>query len=317
MSIRLKTDEKQRSDLEQLSLYKRIDENSYFENLILINKIEGADTAEKISEAERKTTTTNYLSIRKEGLPGKFDESHFKAFHKALFGDIYYFAGDYREMNMEIDSITRFCPARSINREASEFFSKLQQEDFKKEPFENVVKKTAKYLTDINALHPFREGNGRTKRLFFEQYLENAGYSVNWSSVGKKEWLMADECAFDSKRDYGVADTSYLEILLKKSITPVKLLEKELQPKIQATISATKKLAQMVEIEPLQVYKNQNDTILVKLEGDKQGEKKEIYLPKDKIKLGKDGRNVIFADAATAKAYNLKMPRINSFVKRL
>ena len=43
------------------------------------------------------------------------------------------------------------------------------------------------------------------------QLCENVGYELNWNAISQDEWKMAEECAFDSKRDYGIADTTYLE----------------------------------------------------------------------------------------------------------
>lgn len=50
----------------------------------------------------------------------------------------------------------------------------------------------ADYYCELNVIHPFREGNGRTQRLFFEAIALNAGYEVDWSQVNRDEWLDAN-----------------------------------------------------------------------------------------------------------------------------
>lgn len=223
----MKSPGQQVSDLNQLELYKRIDKEQYFEELQLCNKLEGVDTFEAVNEADRFLSERRAAELEKNPIDGKFNLAHYKAVHEHLFQDIYYFAGQLRDVDMEIDSITRFTPANKLQPALDKFFTKLNNVDknlqgLNKEAFKE---KLADYLTDINKLHPAREGNGRTKRTFFRQLAKEAGYELNWAACSKDEWKLADECAFDSKRDYGVSDTTYLKELLKKAISPVSLDE--------------------------------------------------------------------------------------------
>ena len=56
-------------------------------------------------------------------------------------------------------------------------------------------------MGELNALHPFREGNGRTSRLYFKQLAKQAGYQIKFSNVSKDELLNADIAAFNCKYD--------------------------------------------------------------------------------------------------------------------
>ena len=68
------------------------------------------------------------------------------------------------------------------NKNADSLFKNLKQEDYLKDtPKEKVPLRLSYYLSEINVLHPFREGNGRTQRLFIEYLAGNAGYSVDFS----------------------------------------------------------------------------------------------------------------------------------------
>ena len=58
--------------------------------------------------------------------------------------------------------------------------------------FEPFIARLAHYYCEINMLHPFREGNGRAQRLFFEQLALHAGYLIDWRPVQREEWLEAN-----------------------------------------------------------------------------------------------------------------------------
>ncbi len=220
MSI-FKSQEQQEQDINSLELYKRIDPETYFHGLQLINKIEGADTYEKVNELDRILSHERYLELGKEPLQGNFDLAHFKAIHGYLFQDIYYFAGQLRDLPMEIDPVTRFVPPHRIQSSLDIFFEKLKQTDFLRGlDKDSFITQMAQRLTDINIIHPFREGNGRSKRVFFSELAKNAGYELDWERCAKEEWKFADECAFDSSRD-GKRDISYLKYLLDKAVSPL------------------------------------------------------------------------------------------------
>jgi len=66
---------------------------------------------------------------------------------------------------------------------------------------DNIPERLAYYLSEINVLHPFREGNGRTQRLFIEYLALNAGYKVDFSSVTPEEMIVASAESFACKYD--------------------------------------------------------------------------------------------------------------------
>ena len=62
---------------------------------------------------------------------------------------------------------------------------------------DEFVRKFADYYCEVNVIHPFREGNGRATRVFFEQLAEHNGYSLDFSSVSKSEWIEASIDGFN------------------------------------------------------------------------------------------------------------------------
>lgn len=213
--------EEQASDREQLAMYERIDREMYFAELQLTNKLVGIDTFELVGEADRKFSDKRENELKTIQTDGVFDAQHLKDVHEFLFQDIYYFAGEYRTLDMEIDSVTRFCPARQIEARMKQWSEALAKDN----NLQGLDKKTfcekcAKHLTELNRIHPFREGNGRSKRAFFTQLSKAAGYNLDWSACSPDEWKMADASAFDNARD-GQYNDEYLRFLLNRAVSPM------------------------------------------------------------------------------------------------
>lgn len=216
MDYIIKSEEEQNKDIEFLNRIKWR-QDIYFEQLQLRNKLVGVDTIEKVNIADRELSSDRLMMIDPSG---KCDLQHLLFIHGYLFQDIYYFAGKLRDVPMEIDPVTRFVSPKFLPERLNKFFSNLKKENnLKGLEKDKFIERMAEYLTDINILHPFREGNGRSKRVFFQELARQAGYELDWAKCSKEEWKFADECAFDSSRD-GKRDTSYLKILLERAISP-------------------------------------------------------------------------------------------------
>ena len=133
---------------------------------ILINKLNIKD-AKKLSIYEAKITAAKSLSLRQKGITGNFDKQHFLKIHHYLFEDIYPFAGKLREENIAKGTF-RFAMWEYIEPELEKLLKKLKE---------------AYYLAELNVLHPFREGNGRTEREFIRQLALKNGYILNLKRV--------------------------------------------------------------------------------------------------------------------------------------
>lgn len=220
MPYRYKPSAEQQSDRERLGRLKRTDKDRYFHQLVTCNRL-GITDHGLLDDVERTISGYRNIELKEHFVPGNFDFDHLKTTHKFLFQDIYYFAGEIRSMDMEIDSVTRFCPARRIEQEGQRIFSKLAQDNyFKGLAKPEFIEKLADFMTDINILHPFRDGNGRSKRAFCVELAMQAGYKLQFEKAADKKWLIADEIAFDSSEDKNHGrDTSYLKILLEQAVS--------------------------------------------------------------------------------------------------
>lgn len=159
---------------------------------VLINKLNIKD-ADALQDAEREITSVKLAYAKLHPIEGNFDLKHLQKIHKFLFEDIYSWAGELRSVN--IAKGNQFCPALTLKAYATRIFTELQNENLLLN-CANVPHRLAYYLSEINVLHPFREGNGRTQRLFIEYLAAHAGFRVDFSDVTPEEMIIASAQSF-------------------------------------------------------------------------------------------------------------------------
>ena len=153
--------------------------------MILENKLNITDQAElaraeeKISKARaKKMFETGYLDTLE---PGTFET--LKMIHKYLFEEIYEFAGQLRKVNIAKGNF-RFTPLTYLE-EAIKNIEKMPQSTY-----EEIIEK----YVEMNIAHPFREGNGRSTRIWLDLILKKElNLVVDWSKVDKTDYLLAME----------------------------------------------------------------------------------------------------------------------------
>jgi len=168
----------------------------YHSSKVLKNKLNITD-ADELAEAERKITFLRTVEASQKGISGRFDFTHLKKIHKFLFFDIYEWAGKIRVVN--ISKGNQFCRVEFIDDQMREIFEKLRKENYLKgiDNKQQLAKRLAYYLGEINAIHPFREGNGRCQRLFIQLLSESLGYKLDFMKISEDEMLEASVKSFD------------------------------------------------------------------------------------------------------------------------
>lgn len=147
---------------------------------VLINKLDIRND-KLLAEAEQTITAINYAQIETEMKFVDVDFEFYKNIHKRLFYDIYEWAGMVRSVNLSKKG-TAFCEYKEINELAEKRFERLKRDNFLVDlDFETFVDEFTDLYVDLNYLHPFREGNGRTHRLFLTLLARNTGYSIDFS----------------------------------------------------------------------------------------------------------------------------------------
>ncbi|MGN0586012.1 MAG: Fic/DOC family protein [Oscillospiraceae bacterium] len=115
-----------------------------------------------------------------------FDFDDYKHIHYTMFSDIYDWAGCIRTISLS-KSATVFTRPEDIEELGDRIFKRLRSEKyFAGLPRRDFVNEIADLYNTINILHPFREGNGRTQRVFFMQLIRNAGYDIDFSSLNSE-----------------------------------------------------------------------------------------------------------------------------------
>ena len=192
--------------------YNRDDTYCYPGSFVLKNKMNIIDETE-LKIAEREITVIRLAEILETPIKGKFDFKHFKAIHQYLFADIYIWAGKTRTVDIAKGNF--FCRSEFIEEQATELFAKLHGElGFRGRAQDEVAKRLAFYLGEINAIHSFREGNGRVQRVFIDYVADNAGYDWDFGEISGEEMIKASDMAF--KKDYRAMEEMFLRTLSKK-----------------------------------------------------------------------------------------------------
>lgn len=165
------------------------DEDPYLEpgTDILRNRL-GIRDAAKLEAVEYELT-----SIRaQQGLPpGRLDYAHYKSIHHHLFQDVYAWAGKPRTVNIAKGG-SSFCRVEFIDAQMNKLLGELHAEKFLSGlDYPTAAARAAHYLVEINAIHPFREGNGRTQHSFLSLLLERVGRPRDFSKLNPKKLLQA------------------------------------------------------------------------------------------------------------------------------
>jgi len=156
---------------------------------VLLNLL-GIDLPERLDQAAADISAARIDQLAVRALPGRYDLDHLRAFHRWIFGDVFDWAGQIR--TVQIVKLTSFCLPQHIESYAATQFAKLAEDRYLRglRPDEFAAK-LAYYLAEINEMHPFREGNGRTQRAFLRQLAAEAGYRLDWTAVNAEENVAA------------------------------------------------------------------------------------------------------------------------------
>lgn len=148
---------------------------------VLRNRL-GITDADALRRAESGISAVRIAQLAAQSLPGNYDLPHLQAFHRLIFGDVYPWAGELRTVSIGKGAL--FCPPHHLVVRADRTFSTLARLDrLRGRTRAAFVDGLTGLLAEINHLHPFREGNGRTQRAFLGQLARAAGHPVRWTAM--------------------------------------------------------------------------------------------------------------------------------------
>lgn len=166
-----------------------------------------------LADFELTASLARVAELERQPMEGDFDLRHLCAVHRRIFGDVYDWAGMIR--TVDIAKGMYFCRSDVIESESRRVFGAIARDSYltglSRDTF---VVKLADHWGEVNALHPFREGNTRTQRVFFQQLAHVAGWPIDWAKLDYKAFI---EARYDNLR---TADSTALATVLDPAVAP-------------------------------------------------------------------------------------------------
>ncbi|WP_045747942.1 Fic/DOC family protein [Actinoplanes rectilineatus] len=188
-------------------------DDPYLVNGVLTNEL-GITSADALSRAEADLTMAALLQLSVAPPAGHYDLAHLQEFHRQIFGSIYSWAGQLRTVNIFRTAQDMFCSWQHIGSYSAGVFESLAAENRLAGLSRNAfIARLAHFYGEINAIHPFREGNGRTQRAFLGQLAKDAGWRIAWSDLDGPENDRASAAALHG-------DESLLLTMLEPLVRP-------------------------------------------------------------------------------------------------
>ena len=193
-----------------------------------------------------------YTAQARQPLPtGQFDYAHLRAIHRHFFSTLYAWAGEERTVDIAKGD-TLFAHYPYIASASQKLFNQLNNEVFLRNSDKNAFcKRLSYYFNEINAIHPFREGNGRTQRAFCDLLAKQANYTLDWTKTTTPDYIQASIEGFQG--NYVAMQTIFEHITSHKpqpSLTgEIFLVHKDTFEKKNTSVSTQKKLQKEV-IDP-------------------------------------------------------------------
>lgn len=175
----------------------------------VLRNLVGASSHEELTDAEVDLSEFRLLELRENvGLAGPrtYDLAHICAIHRQLFRDVYEWAGEVRTVGLQKAGVT-FCPPLSVGRPLLHVAEEIARSERLRSVPPAELPGNIAYLYDyVNYAHPFREGNGRSTREFFDQLLAERGSGLDWERTDVSELHVACHTARDAGDLSGLTD---------------------------------------------------------------------------------------------------------------
>lgn len=147
-----------------------------------------------LEQADADFSAVRLAQLHRRELPGDYDLAHLRSFHRVVFGDLYPWAGELR--TVAIAKGDPFCLPRHIESFAGDTFTRLAAADHLRGlDRAEFIDGLTELLGDLNALHPFRDGNGRAQRAFCAQLARHAGHQLRWATMDRAENIAASRAS--------------------------------------------------------------------------------------------------------------------------
>lgn len=161
---------------------------------------------EQLQKFEGEATFGRVLQLHERPVVGNFDRAHLQAIHKHIFQDVFEWAGKLRTVEIAKPGSPFFAFERylvpSLDKLASQLKAQGQLRGLATDEF---AMHAGHYLGEINAIHPFREGNGRTQQEFIRELALKAKHSIEWGNISRDQMYAASKVSFERADSSGLA----------------------------------------------------------------------------------------------------------------
>ena len=170
-----------------------------------------------LTEAERRLTQARGAEAARLTFPATADG--YRALHRHLFQDLYDWAGQDRTVNIAKGG-SSFAAVPYLARELHKRFAEVEaQGGFRGLPRDEFFDRLGNHINEINAIHPFREGNGRAMRHHAAQLAREAGHPIRIAAIDKDRWMEASRHGFLTGDHRGMA-TVLAAAALRRDLAP-------------------------------------------------------------------------------------------------
>ena len=191
----------------------QLSDSQFDERHGVLKNLLGCKTSEALTRKASEYATARLMQLTEAPVPGSFDIRHLRLIHRHIFQDIFPWAGDFREVTTSRTNSFGFPPPQFILPSLETLFTALKAESHLKglDP-DRFAQRAGHYLGEINAIHPFREGNGRTQREFLRSVALHAGHPLTWAGLTPEENNEASRVSF------ATGDSTLLTALIRKRL---------------------------------------------------------------------------------------------------
>lgn len=166
-----------------------------------------------LQQFEADVTTLRIKELENSPVPGSFDTRHLKEIHRYIFQDVYSWAGQFRTVSIARAGQFYFARPEYVESSLNRLFGELRKQNhLTGQTADGFATRAGHYLGEINAIHPFREGNGRTQREFIRELARQNGCLIFWSRITPEQMREASRISFQQ------GNNAYLSEIIRTTL---------------------------------------------------------------------------------------------------
>jgi cell filamentation protein len=162
----------------------------------VLRNLAGLTDAATLAERDAQSSTLRIAQLAELTLAGGYDLGHLQAFHRFIFQDLYEWAGEVRVVPLAKPGSMFAVPEHIVDYAARLFVELANENHLRGLSRDRFAARLTHYYGEINAIHPFREGNGRARRAFLRQLALDAGHTLRWERLDASRLVHASQRSF-------------------------------------------------------------------------------------------------------------------------